>query len=48
MHSKFWLAIKNHHIKHHFQAPDKGYGVSSPLWDLIFGTTFKDKKEQKT
>ena len=42
MHSKFWLAIKNHHIKHHFQAPDKGYGVSSPFWDLIFRTTFKD------
>ena len=47
MHSKFWLAIKNHHIKHHFQDPDKGYGVSSPFWDLIFRTTFKDKKEQE-
>src|SRR5690606_33987517 len=48
MHSKFWLAIKNHHIKHHFQNPDKGYGVSSPLWDLVFGTMFPKKEEQKS
>lgn len=40
MHNKFWLAIKNHHIRHHFEDPDKGYGVSSPLWDEIMGTNF--------
>jgi sterol desaturase/sphingolipid hydroxylase (fatty acid hydroxylase superfamily) len=47
MHSKFWLALKNHHVKHHYQDPDKGYGVSSPIWDIIIGTNFsvKDKKE---
>lgn len=47
MHSKFWLAIKNHHIKHHYQAPDKGYGVSSPLWDYVFRTHYISKEEQK-
>jgi sterol desaturase/sphingolipid hydroxylase (fatty acid hydroxylase superfamily) len=41
MHSKFWLAIKNHHMLHHFQDENKGYGVSSPFWDLIFKTNFK-------
>jgi sterol desaturase/sphingolipid hydroxylase (fatty acid hydroxylase superfamily) len=46
MHSKFWLAIKNHHIKHHYQDPDKGYGVSSPIWDYVFRTNYSDKKEQ--
>lgn len=46
MHSKFWLAIKNHHIKHHYQNPDKGYGVSSPLWDYFFGTMFPKKEDQ--
>lgn len=45
MHSKFWLAIKNHHIKHHYQDPDKGYGVSSPLWDYFFRTTFAKKED---
>ncbi|MHB8580331.1 MAG: sterol desaturase family protein [Ignavibacteriaceae bacterium] len=40
IHNKFWLAIKKHHIRHHFQDPDKGYGVSSPMWDKIIGTDF--------
>ena len=43
MHSKFWLALKNHHMKHHYQNPDKGYGVSSPVWDKIIGTDFLNK-----
>ena len=47
MHSKFWLAIKNHHIKHHYQNPDKGYGVSSPIWDYVFRTHYKREEEQK-
>jgi len=44
MHSKFWLAIKNHHMLHHYQDEYKGYGVSTPFWDLIFGTNFLNKK----
>ena len=44
MHSKVWLAIKNHHMLHHYQDEYKGYGVSTPIWDLVFGTTFGKKK----
>lgn len=44
MHSEFWLAIKNHHMLHHYQDEYKGYGVSTPIWDLVFGTTFGKKK----
>lgn len=40
----FWQRIKQHHMLHHYQQPDKGFGVSSPLWDYIFGTTFLFKK----
>ena len=43
MHNKFWLAIKNHHMKHHYQDPAKGFGVSSPVWDKIIGTDFPGK-----
>ncbi len=43
MHSKFWLLIKNHHMRHHFQDSAKGFGVSSPLWDKIIGTDFPKK-----
>ena len=36
---------RNHHL-HHYKHPDKGFGVSSVLWDHIFGTIpAKDKPE---
>ncbi|MFD2871483.1 sterol desaturase family protein [Mucilaginibacter ximonensis] len=40
---KVWKAIKQHHMLHHYQTPSKGYGVSSPLWDKIFGSDFIKK-----
>ncbi len=30
--------IKQHHMKHHFVTPNARWGVSSPLWDHVFGT----------
>lgn len=27
-----------HHALHHYKYPDKAYGVSSPLWDMVFGS----------
>jgi 4-hydroxysphinganine ceramide fatty acyl 2-hydroxylase len=38
-----WKKIKQHHMLHHYQDPDKGYGVSSPLWDKIFRSDFIKK-----
>jgi sterol desaturase/sphingolipid hydroxylase (fatty acid hydroxylase superfamily) len=32
------LWLKHHHVLHHYKDPNRGYGVSSPLWDYIFGT----------
>lgn len=38
---KFMKALwRNHHL-HHYKAPDKGFGVSSVLWDIIFRTVPK-------
>lgn len=28
---------RNHHL-HHYKSPDKGFGVSSVLWDVVFRT----------
>lgn len=34
-----WIKfIWRHHNIHHYRFPDKAYGVSSPFWDVIFGT----------
>lgn len=40
---KIWKKIKQHHMLHHYADPAKGYGVSSPLWDKIFGSDFINK-----
>lgn len=37
------LMLKHHHILHHFQNPNRRYGVSSPLWDYVFGTMDRDE-----
>lgn len=30
--------LKRYHLKHHYKTPDQRFGVSSPLWDIVFGT----------
>ncbi len=44
--NKYWIALKTHHLKHHFKDPDKGYGVSSPIWDVLVGSNFSPAKEK--
>jgi len=34
-----WLWIN--HAVHHYKSDEKNYGVSSPLWDYVFGTYMK-------
>ena len=36
---------RNHHL-HHYKSEEKGFGVSSPFWDLVFGTQFDLKNEK--
>ena len=37
---------RNHHL-HHYKDEEKGFGVSSTIWDLVFGTMFDLKKEKE-
>lgn len=39
--SSLFKKIKLHHMKHHYVEPHEGFGVSSPLWDIIFRTRGK-------
>jgi sterol desaturase/sphingolipid hydroxylase (fatty acid hydroxylase superfamily) len=32
-------ALKRNHMLHHYATPDARWGVSSPVWDYVFGTT---------
>lgn len=38
----FLKFVKRYHLLHHFRTPEHRFGVSSPLWDYIFGTGPKD------
>ncbi|MCC7441154.1 MAG: sterol desaturase family protein [Bdellovibrionales bacterium] len=35
-----WIGkfLTKHHMHHHFTDPNNYFGVTSPLWDLVFGT----------
>ncbi len=47
LNNKYWSTIKDHHMRHHYVDPNKGYGVSSPVWDHVLGTMFKATKKEK-
>lgn len=38
MKSPLMAALTRHHLKHHFASDKTNFGVSSPLWDWVFGT----------
>jgi sterol desaturase/sphingolipid hydroxylase (fatty acid hydroxylase superfamily) len=33
------LALRRYHYRHHFQQADRGFGVTTPLWDRVFRTS---------
>jgi sterol desaturase/sphingolipid hydroxylase (fatty acid hydroxylase superfamily) len=43
--SGWFKKIKQHHMLHHYQDPDKGYGVSSAIWDEVLNTGFKTSNQ---
>ena len=36
--SKLGKQLREQHMRHHFQDHRYGFGVSSPIWDAVFGT----------
>ena len=47
--SSLMKRVKDHHMLHHYQDAEKGFGVSTSLWDEIFLSNFKKKaKKEKT
>ena len=39
--------LKQYHMKHHYMMDDRGFGVSSPLWDYVFNTRIKKGAQAK-
>jgi sterol desaturase/sphingolipid hydroxylase (fatty acid hydroxylase superfamily) len=44
---KFMKSWWRYHHLHHYKNEHNGYGVSSTLWDHVFGTMFDLKKEKE-
>lgn len=38
MKGRFGLYLQHQHLRHHYQDPDRNFGVSSPIWDFVFRT----------
>jgi len=36
--AKWFMGLWKSHLDHHYRDSSKGYGVSSPFWDRVFGT----------
>ena len=34
----FLKFLKRYHMQHHYKTPEQRFGVSSPMWDKVFGT----------
>ncbi len=47
MTSKAGRFLKVYHLKHHHQHVPGRFGVSSPLWDLLLGSTGEAKVQEK-
>ena len=39
----FLKFVKRYHLLHHYKTPERRFGVSTPLWDYIFGTKPKGR-----
>jgi dihydroceramide fatty acyl 2-hydroxylase len=37
--NKLSLLVRRYHYRHHFQQSNRGFGVTSPLWDKVFRTS---------
>ncbi|KAG0496253.1 hypothetical protein HPP92_000807 [Vanilla planifolia] len=40
--------LKRYHLNHHFRVQSKGFGITSSLWDVVFGTLPPAPKTQKS
>ena len=40
-------AIKRYHLQHHYRDPTSHFGISSPLWDVVFRTVTSTAEQRR-
>ena len=46
--TRFGRWLRELHMRHHFQDHERGYGISAPYWDRVFGTSVNRCDRQET
>lgn len=46
--SRIGRYLKKHHMRHHFESHERAFGVSTPLWDWVFGTLPGERTRKST
>lgn len=41
LHGRIGIYMRQRHLRHHYVEPNRNFGISSPLWDVVFGTLRK-------
>jgi dihydroceramide fatty acyl 2-hydroxylase len=44
-HNRLGRRLRELHLRHHFQDDTRGFGISAPYWDRVFGTTPRSRRE---
>ena len=44
-----WLGrmLRERHMRHHFQDDTRGFGISAPYWDEVFGTSPRVRRSER-
>jgi dihydroceramide fatty acyl 2-hydroxylase len=42
--SAFGRTLRERHMRHHFQDDTRGFGISAPYWDEVFGTSPRTRR----
>lgn len=45
--SQLGRSLRRRHMLHHFQNAERGFGISAPWWDHVFGTANAPLKEER-
>jgi dihydroceramide fatty acyl 2-hydroxylase len=43
--TRFGRLLREQHMRHHFQDDTRGFGVSLPVWDYVFGTAPRRRRQ---
>jgi dihydroceramide fatty acyl 2-hydroxylase len=43
-HGRLGRMLRERHMRHHFQDETRGFGISAPYWDEVFGTSSRDRR----